>query len=200
MNTHRHLSSEAIFEMVSEGREVEGISGCASCEAEAAALSRFLGELKRADAATHAVLHTTEWDDLLLRRRIREAIAKEKPHSRSIFDRFTILRPAFVSALVAMIALAVWAPFSVTPAPTVQVASADAARYARLPAWDPLPEESEDEGLAVLAEWTPNEDELAIARCRASCLAGLSLHEEEKLLTAVALVAARVPKTGASPL
>ena len=52
----------------------------------------------------------------------------------------------------------------------------------------------------MLAEWTPSEEELAIARCRAACLAGLTSHEEEKLLNAVAMNVARAPMTGASPL
>jgi len=52
----------------------------------------------------------------------------------------------------------------------------------------------------VLAEWTPSEEELKIARCRAACLAGLTSHEEEKLLSAVAMNVARAPMPGASPL
>jgi hypothetical protein len=197
MNTHRHLSSEEIFEEISEGRPAPGVSGCDSCEAEAASLRLFLGELRRADAELAA---TTEWDDLLLRRRIREALAGEAPHARSIFDRFAILRPAFVSALAAMIAIAVWTPFSGAPNHPKTVASLNPSLSSRLPAWNPLPEESEDEGLAVLAEWTPSEDELVIARCRAACLAGLTSHEEERLLSAVASNASSSPTTGASPL
>ena len=70
---------------------------------------------------------------------------------------------------------------------------------ARIPAWTPLPDESEDEGLAVLAVWSPNEDEVAIARCRASCLAGLSDREQD-LLNSDLTPAARSPRTEASPL
>jgi hypothetical protein len=197
MNNHRHLSSEEIFEQISEGLSAQGVSGCEACEAEAASWSRFCGELRRADAEMAA---TTEWDDLLLRRRIREALANEKPHVRSIFDRFFVLRPAFVSALAGMIVLALWTSFSGVPSQPVKVAVLSAGAPGRLPVWNPLPEESEDEGLAVLAEWTPTEDEIVIARCRAACLAGLSSHEEENLLSAVTLNSARSPLTGASPL
>lgn len=197
MNNHRHPASEEIFEAISQGLPPAGVAGCPSCEAEARSLAHVVSELKRVD---EALVATTEWDDLLLRRRIREAIANEKPCRRSILERFAILRPAFVSALVAVIALAVWAPFSSWPAQPRQAASMSPETYTPLPAWHALPEESEDEGLAVLAEWTPNEDELAIARCRAACLAGLSLHEEERLLTVVATAASRTPTLGASPL
>jgi hypothetical protein len=202
MNNHRHLSSEEILNRVAEDPAIEAgkltdLEGCASCAAEARSMSRFLSGLRRVDTELVA---TTEWDDLLLRRRIREALAKEKPHVRSIFDRFAILRPAFVSAVAAVVAIAIWTPFSGGLGEKVQLASADPNPSNRLPAWSPLPEESDDEGFAVLAEWTPNEDELAIARCRAACLAGLSMHEEEKLLSAVATTASLVPTTGASPL
>ena len=74
------------------------------------------------------------------------------------------------------------------------------AQDARIPSWTPLPEESEDEGLAVLAAWTPNEDEVAIARCHFACLSGLSDHEEENLLRTVTTTASRSPLTEASPL
>ena len=201
---HRHLESEEIFEQISEGRASEGIEGCATCGAEAASLSRFLVELKAADAAS---LPNSDWDDLLLRRRIREALAEERPHARSIFDRFPVLRPAFATALVASLAFSVWAPLSRyldVEEPGLASTNSVALGDVRLPAWTPLPDEAEDEGLAVLAEWTPTEDELTIARCRAACLAGLSSHEEERLLNAVAMNSANAPLplpiTGASPL
>ncbi len=198
MNTHRHLESEEIFEQLSEGVTPEGLAGCEACAAEVASLSRFLAELKRVDSQSVA---TTEWDDLLVRRRIREAVAQEKPHARSLFDRFLILRPVFFSALAASIVLMVWSPLSprVTE-PGVRMASRTPGASARIPAWTPLPDESEDEGLAILAEWTPNEDEVAIARCHFACLSGLSEHEEDKLLNAVAATASRSPVTEASPL
>lgn len=197
MTSHRHLSSEEIFEQVSAGEASSRIAGCESCEAEASSLSRFLVELRGADSEFVA---TTDWDDLLMRRRIREALAKEKPHLRSIFDRFAILRPAFVSALAASIALAVWSPLSHYAEKGTKVASLNPGAEGRIPSWTPLPEESEDEGLAVLLEWTPNEDEVAIARCHSACLSGLSDHEEENLLRVLATTAARSPLTEASPL
>lgn len=194
MNTHRHLSPEEIFEPMSAGETLPDLGGCPSCEAEASSLSRFLADLRRADAELVA---TTDWDDLLLRRRIREAVARENPHVRSVFDRFLLLRPALVSALVASIALVVWSPLAHRNAP---VAAPSVVAQGHIPAWSPLPAESEDEGLAVLAEWTPNEDELAIARCHFACLSGLSEHEEENLLQAVARNASRSPFPEASPL
>ena len=199
MNTHRHLSSEEIFEQLTGGDATPaGVAGCASCEAEASSLSLFLAELKRVDAGSAA---TTEWDDLLMRRRIREAVAEEKPHGRSVFDRFLILRPVFVSALVASIALVVWSPLASRVAdPGTRMVSIAPGASARIPSWTPLPEESEDEGLAVLAEWTPNADEVAIASCHFACLSGLSDHEEENLLHAVTSAASRSPLTEASPL
>ena len=197
MNTHRHLSSEEIFEPISEGRSVPGLEGCRVCEAEAARVSAFLLELRGADAE---FVSTSEWDDLLLRKRIREALARETPHVRSLFDRFAVLRPAFASALLAVVALAVWTPFSASPHRANRGASLGAGVQAILPAWSPLPEESEDEGLAVLAEWTPNEDELVIARCRAACLAGLSSREEEDLFSDLAQNVPRPPIAGGSPL
>src|SRR5436190_14889483 len=105
MNPHRHLSTEEIFEALSTVGVPAAALGCATCEQEASSLSHFLAELRRTDASLDA---TTEWDDLFLRSRIREAIAREKPHSRSIFDRFTILKPALVSALVASLGFAIW--------------------------------------------------------------------------------------------
>lgn len=198
MKLHRHIPSEEIFEKITSGEPLVGIAGCKPCEAEAASLSRFLSELRRSDAESGA---TTDWDDLLLRSRIREALAKEKPHVRSIFDRFAILRPAFVSALVASLALAVWSPPSQNgDKEGTKMASMNFTPPGRLPAWTPLPDESDDEGLSVLLEWTPNEDELEIAGCRASCLSGLSKHEEENLLLAVASTLPPPPVTGRSPL
>ena len=197
MSTHRHLSSEEIFESLSAGEPLPDLQGCPSCETEASSLSMLLTGLRRADADLVA---TTEWDDLLMRRRIREAVAREKPHARSIFDRFLILKPALVSALVASIALAVWSPSSRLADPGVPRTSLNALSSGRIPAWTPLPDESEDEGLAVLAEWTPNEDEVAIARCHFSCLSGLSDHEEDNLLETLAQTAFRSPLTEASPL
>ena len=195
MNIHRHLSTEEIFESISAGKPAPGVAGCESCEAEASSLSHLLGELRRTDAEGVAA---TDWDDLLLRRRIREALAKERPHLRSIFDRFAILRPVLASALIAALAFAVWSPVSrYGDSKGTQVASTN---LGRLPSWSPLPVESEDEGRAILAEWTPNEDELAIAGCRAACLSGLSNHEEEDLLLAVASIAATPPIAGATPL
>ena len=193
MTPHRHLSSEELLDAISAGEPLPELAGCESCAAEASSLSTFLLELRRADSEP---LVGSDWDDLLLRRRIREAIGREKPHSRSLFDRFPILRPAFVSALVAAIALTVWGPLTHDAEKGSQVASLASSDQIRIPAWVPLPEESEDEGLAVLAEWTPNEDEVSIASCHFSCLSGLSEHEEERLLSAVS----RTPLTQASPL
>ena len=194
MNPHRHLSSEEIFERLSEGEIAPEVKGCASCESEAASLGRFLTELKRVDAESAS---TSDWDDLLMRKRIREAVAQEKPYRGSIFDRYFILRPVFVSALVASVALMVWSPVTRMTGPgagtPTQVASV------RIPAWTPLPDESEDEGLAVLAAWSPNEDEVAIARCHFACLSGLSDREQE-LLSSDPTPLARSPRTEASPL
>ncbi len=197
MNRHRHLSSEEIFERVSAGETVPGLAGCPRCEGEARSFSLFLARLKAAGAELVA---TAEWDDLLLRRRIREAVSKEKPHRPSIFDRFPVLRPAFAAVLVASLALVVWSPLSRSAGGLGEGVTRSASVPDLVPAWTPLPDESLDEGLAVLAEWTPNEDELALARCRAACLAGLTSHEEERLLSAVAMNLARAPVTGASPL
>lgn len=197
MNTHRHLSSEEIFERVSADEGSPELAGCSQCASEAESYRRFLTRLKTADSDLVA---TTEWDDLVLRRRIREAVAQEKPHRPSIFDRFPVLRPAFAAVVVASLAFAVWAPLSRFAGGTGPGLAPASSMHDRLPAWTPLPDESEDEGLAVLAEWTPSEEELAIARCRAACLAGLTSHEEEKLLSAVAMNVARAPMTGASPL
>lgn len=199
MNPHRHLESEEIFEqLTASGETPAAVAGCASCEAEASSLSRFLAELKRVDSESVA---TTEWDDLLMRRRIREAVAEEKPHGRSAFDRFLILRPVFVSALVASIAVVVWSPLASRVAdPGIRMASMTPGASGRIPSWTPLPDEAEDEGLAVLAEWTPNEDEVAIASCHFACLSGLSDHEEENLLRVVTSSAPRSPITEASPL
>lgn len=199
MNSHSHLSSEEILEQLTAGDATpQAVAGCASCEAEASSLGLFLAELKRVDAGSVA---TTEWDDLLLRGRIRRAVAAEDPHRRSVFDRFLILRPVFVSALVASIALVVWSPLASRDAdPGTRTASIASGASARIPSWTPLPEESEDEGLAVLAEWTPNADEVAIASCHFACLSGLSDHEEENLLHSVSSTAPRSPLTEASPL
>jgi hypothetical protein len=197
MNTHRHLSSEEIFELLESREAGRDISGCETCQAEAASWSRFLTSLKAGDAE---LVVTTEWDDLLLRRRIREALSKEKPHKASIFARFPVLRPAFAAAIVAGLVFAVWSPVARYHGDSGQSVTRGPSAHDRLPAWSPLPDVSEDEGLAVLAEWIPTEDELAIARCRASCLAGLTAHEEESLLNAVAMNAALAPAVGATPL
>ncbi len=207
MNDHRHLTAEEIFErqaaepsenQAAENKTKAEWASCPSCAAEATSLSAFLTDLKAADASACA---TTEWDDLLLRRRIREAVAREKAYSPSFFLRFSILRPALGAALILLVAFGIWSPLSRPEAPdAAQLALVETGAYDRLPAWTPLPDLADDEGLAVLAEWTPTEDELAIARCRAACLAGLSSHEEEGLLTSVAMNGARVPMTGASPL
>jgi hypothetical protein len=197
MNPHRHLSSEEIFERVSAGELGQAVVGCSSCETEAASLSKFLVEMQRTDAES---LATTDWDDLLLRSRIREAVAKERPHVRSIFDRFAILRPAFVSAVVASLVFVIWNPLSRngdndnsgTNSGTKMASAAasyQASYQGRLPAWTPLPDESDDEGLAVLAEWTPSADEMEV----------LSDHEAEILRTMTSTVPDS-PLTSASPL
>lgn len=197
MTDHRHLSGEEILERVSAGESGPDVLGCQSCSSEAASVSHFLAELKRADSELVA---TTDWDDLLVRRRIRVALDEEKPHARSIFDRFAILRPALASFLVAGVVIVVSSPFLRDGNEGTRIASVASAPGGRIPSWTPLPEESEDEGLAVLAEWTPNEDELAIARCRAACLSGLSDGEEESLLQALGSIASRSPVTEGSPL
>ncbi len=198
MNDHRHLTAEEIWEQASGEQTAPVAAGCSVCEAEVASLAGFVSEMKRVDASA---LSTTEWDDLLLRRRIREAVAREKPHVTSIFRRFPILRPALAAAAILLLAVAAWSPLSgLADVGGGQKASLDLRTHDRLPAWTALPNEDEDEGLAVLAEWTPTEDELAIARCRASCLAGLSSHEEERLFTTVAMNVASVPMTVPSPL
>ena len=197
MSTHRHLSSEDILEQLDGPGLPAAIAGCATCGDEAATLSLLLAEVTRLDAERVA---TSGWDDLLVRRRIREALAQEKPHRLSIFDRFFVLRPVFVSAVVASIALMVWAPLSRVADPGTRTASIRQTTGARLPAWSPLPDEADDEGLAVLAEWTPNADEVSIASCHSACLSGLSDHEEEHLLNAVITTTARSPLTESSPL
>lgn len=190
MSTHQHLSSEEALERVSSAAPAHDALGCPRCQAEMASLSHFVADLKRSDAELTA---TTEWDDLLLRRRIREAVMQERPHPRSIFNRFAILRPALASALAAGLAFAVWVPLSRTGPGSTQVASADSGR---LPAWAPLPDESEDEGLAVLLEWSPNEDEMEVLHCRSACLSGLSHHEEENLLRFDSVPNSRSPIAG----
>ena len=196
MTPHQHLSSEQIFAQVDSGAAFPESTGCAECRAEAESLRAFLGDLRRADAALVA---TTEWDDLLLRRRIREAVAAEKRHSRSFFDRFFILKPALVSALGAVLVFAVWSPLARVPGMGAS-ASVSPVAESRLPVWSPLPDEADDEGLAVLAEWTPTEDELAVAGCHGACLSGLTLHEEENLLHAPTFGAPQPPVPGGSPL
>jgi hypothetical protein len=180
---HRHFSGEELLDHVSGGKPLSGLGNCERCEAEASGLARFLAELKRNDADLVA---TTDWDDLLVRGRIREALSREKPHSRRFLDRFSILRPVLISTLVAMVALSAWNPWSREHDSEAWRADLRTSEgLVHLPAWTPLPDESEDEGLQLLAEWTPNEEELAIAGCRAACLSGLSNREEEDLLEAV---------------
>lgn len=196
MNTHHHLSSEEIFAQVEAGAPGPEITACATCLGEAESLREFVGDLRRADARLVA---TTEWDDLLLRRRIREAIAAEPPHVRSLFDRFFILKPALVSALAAVMVFAAWSPLTSVPGKGASTTISPSGA-SRLPAWNPLPDESEDEGLAVLAEWTPTEDELTIAGCHGACLSGLSIHEEEKLRHLASFGGPQPPLPGGSPL
>jgi hypothetical protein len=195
---HRHFSSEELLEHVTGGEPLVGLGGCEPCEAEASNLARFLAELKGKDAEFVA---TRDWDDLVVRGRIRQALSHEKPHSRSFLGGFSILRPAFISALVAVAALSVWSPLSrYEDTGSGGAAVGSAQRLGRLPAWTPLPDESEDEGLEMLAEWTPTEDELAIEGCRAACLSGLSSREEEDLFQAVASGMPSSKTNGARPL
>lgn len=196
MSSHTHLSSEDILDRLTGGGPSPSLPGCESCQAEAALLSRFLTDLRHADADAVA---TTEWDDLLLRSRIREAVSKETVHPRPWRGRFLFVRPAFVSALAACLVFAIWSPLSRYG--DSEVTSVESATHERLPAWAPLPDESEDEGLAVLAEWNPNEDEFSIARCRAACFAGLSHDEEEKLRQSLAAAGpVPIPLAGSTPL
>lgn len=197
MTGHRHLSSEEILDRIGEGEVAPEVGNCEACSSEAASLGLLLQEMKRADSDLVA---TSDWDDLLVRRRIREALDREKPHRPSIFDRFAILRPALASVLVTCVAVAVLTPVLRDARPGTGIASLTPGSNGNIPSWTPLPDESEDEGLAVLAEWTPNEDELAIARCRAACLSGLSDREEESLLLALGGSGPRSPLTEGSPL
>jgi len=200
---HRHLSPEEIFELVSEGIAQDGLAGCDLCEGEALSVTGLLSDLRRVDQETASA---TEWDSVLLRSRIRQAVAREKQHSRSLFDRFFILRPVLASALVAGLAFVVWTPFSTEFGGVAQEAghvasdlSASGASTGHLPAWIPLPREADDEGLAVLAEWTPNEDELDVVSCRAACLGGLSMYEEDALRAAITTTPPN-PLTEGTPL
>ncbi len=193
MTPHTHFSSEDILDRLTSGDAASSFSDCRKCGEEAASVVKFLAELRTADAA---VVATTEWDDMLLRSRIREAVSKEPVHSAAGLPRFFLFRPAFISALAACLVFAIWSPLSrYGDSP---VTSMENARHERLPAWTPLPDESDDEGLAVLAEWKPNEDEFSIARCRAACFGGLGHDEEENLLQAMPPPAA--PLTGSTPL
>ncbi|MEO8362662.1 MAG: hypothetical protein ABI672_21740 [Vicinamibacteria bacterium] len=203
MSPHRHLSSEDICERVLEGLPTPEIDGCAQCEGEAASFAQVFGGLRRADTE---LVSTTDWDDLILRSRIRDAVSKETAHAPSIFDRLMIFRPVFAAALVAVMVLIAWAPLSRFAEPDLspsanakQTGMTSPASHLRIPAWTPLPAESEDQGLAVLAEWTPNEDELTVARCRAACLGGMTNHEES-LILAASNAASVMPLPGASPL
>ena len=154
----------------------------------------LLGELRRADASAAS---PTDWDDLLLRKRIREAVAIEGPHAKSLFGRFGFFKPALVTASVAILALAVSNPlFQFDSSRGTTVAS---VQPGTLPSWVPLPEESEDEGLAVLAEWTPSAAELEIAGCQSACLSGLSSNEEDNILRSMAVSPSRAPLAASSP-
>jgi len=198
MSSHRHLTSEQICEQLSDNLVLQGAAGCDQCEAEAGEMARLFGDLRRAHAEADA---PGDWDQLLLRRRIREAVGREKPHSRSWFDRLGVLRPVLVSAVVAGLVFAIWIPFSPTGGGEGITATTVASRTGgHLPAWKPLPDESEDDGLAVLAEWTPNEDEITIARCRAACSGALSPQEEENLFADAPIDFARTPIMGPTPL
>jgi len=197
MIDHRHLSEEEIFDRVSAGETPPGIAGCSVCEREASAQRALLVHLREAD---QSLVPPTDWDHVVLRGRIREAVAKETPYRRSIFDRFLVLRPVMASVLLASLVFVVWSPWNRIDLSRPAQVAMNAEASARIPAWKPLPDETDDEGLAVLAEWTPTEDELAIARCRASCLAGLTIHEEESLLNTESVSGSRVPSTEASPL
>lgn len=203
MSGHHHLSPEEIFELVNEGRPQDGLLGCDLCRSEALSVTALLSDLRREDQETANV---TEWDGVLLRSRIRQAVAREKPHSRSLFDRFFILRPVFASALVAGLAFVLWTPFSIESGSGAHEAehlasdqSTPGSSAGHLPAWIPLPREADDEGLAVLAEWTPNEDELDVVSCRSACLGGLSIQEEDALRAALATTAPN-PLTEGTPL
>ncbi|MEO5761684.1 MAG: hypothetical protein ABIR28_05160 [Vicinamibacteria bacterium] len=196
MSPHRHLSSEDICERVLDGVPTPEIDTCAQCEGEARSFAQLFAGVRRADTALEP---TTDWDDLVLRSRIRDAVAKEKPHAPSIFDRLMIFRPVFAAALVAVMVLIAWAPLSRFAEPDLSQ-TASPGSHSRIPAWTPLPAESEDQGLAVLAEWTPNEDELTVARCRAACLGGMTNHEESLILAASNSAPVMLPLTGASPL
>ena len=192
---HRHLSEEEIFARVSEGDALPEIAGCVACESEAASLASFFETLKQAD---RGLVETNDWNDMLLRGRIRAAIAQEAPHRPSFFERFSMLRPVFASLALASLVLVVWSPWNTAILRDTAGLSA-VTSSAHVPAWTPLPDEFDDEGFAILAEWTPSEEELAVARCRASCLAGLSAHEEESLLNDVATAMARTPFQASSP-
>ena len=198
MSGHVHPSSEDICLRVSEASDssksdfLENLRGCPSCEAEAEAARRLFAELRQADSLSEI---SSDWADLLLRKRVRDAVALERPHSRTFFGRFGLLRPALVTATVAILALAVLNPVARPGGSKGANVAQDA-----LAAWVPLPDESEDEGLAVLAEWTPNADELEVAGCHAACLAGLTSHEEEGILRSMTDSGARTPPLGPSPL
>ena len=207
LSPHRHLSAQCHLsddEICERGLEINnaelsgrplGLEGCSECEAEVAAFAQVFAQIRRADVA-HVADADSDWNHLMIRSRIREAISKEPLHSRPFFGRLAVFRPVFAAALAAVLALAIWIPgFQQSLQENKGTATAE-----RLPAWSPLPDEADDEGLAVLAEWTPNEDELTVARCRGACQSGLSAHEENLLLTASANAAAHYPLTEASPL
>ena len=197
MTQHTHLSPEDVSTRVIESagaESIEGVAGCALCENEAGSVRLLLGELRHVDASSHA---STEWDDLLLRKRIREAVALERPHSKAVFGRFRFFKPALVTASVAILALVASNPLSQFASPGSAIVAR--SQTATLPSWAPLPDESEDEGLAVLAEWTPNAAELEVAGCHSACLFGLTSPEEDQILRSMAPPPSRARSGGPSP-
>lgn len=163
-DTHIHFTDEQAFELAFETAEVRARLACAVCAAAVEDHVRLMTDLRETSSADPSV-ELGDWDSVLLRRKIREAIEHEPAHRPSPWARtlrgWVLPKPIFAGAIA--IALAALGGLRLLgdgePRETTVV------REATIPAWTALPALDDDESFEMLSAWTLTDEEIDLAGC-----------------------------------
>jgi hypothetical protein len=180
--THIHLTDEQAFELSLGAPDTRPQIACAECAAAVAEHARLMTDLKETSAVDPAA-DLGDWEAVLMRRRIREAIEREPAYARSWAASFltgALPKPLFAGALaVALAALGGW-PLLREAERNGGAHQAVAVPEATLPAWTALPAIDEDDSFDVFSAWTPTDDEIDVAGCSSGlCDSELAIIESD---------------------
>jgi hypothetical protein len=170
-----HPTEERLLELAEGGVQPETrahVAACDACRAQVDDLRALLRELPAVDVPEPSPLY---WD--AFRRRIGERLdASPAPARRWSW----LVGPALVAASAAVVA------FVLPRGATLPGPSTPPSLAAVLPAWTPLPELEDDDGLAVLQAFA-SVDGLTLEECRGldECAAEAGAHDAEGLARAL---------------